>query len=175
MIERNLLDVKRQMNFERKLPKDDREIYNCLKPFARFFSPQQFDNLFEGIVLEKNLRLRLNQLKMYRKLGCNTYEDIERYLEMDFKKSKDKNLSLESSGIGPKINKLLKTGYEELTEKEKEKEFLRKSGIDRETYQEIKARITKDLKDPKTVIKSCQNRYNLNQEQIQGCIDFLVN
>jgi transcriptional adapter 2-alpha len=66
VIERNLLDIKKQMNFERKLTKDDREIYNCLKPFARFMDNSQFHELFEGIVLEKNLRQRLNQLKHYK-------------------------------------------------------------------------------------------------------------
>lgn len=66
VIERNLLDIKKQMNFERKLNKDDREIYNCLKPFARFMDHSTFLELFEGIVLEKNLRQRLNQLKNYK-------------------------------------------------------------------------------------------------------------
>jgi hypothetical protein len=54
------------MNFERKLSKDDREIYNCLKPFARFVDNSEFYELFEGLVLEKNLRQRLNQLKAYK-------------------------------------------------------------------------------------------------------------
>jgi transcriptional adapter 2-alpha len=66
VIERNLLDLKKQMNFERKLSKDDRELYNCLKPFARFVNQNEFMDLFEGLVLEKNLRQRLNQLKYYK-------------------------------------------------------------------------------------------------------------
>lgn len=66
VIERGLLDVKKQMNFERKLSKDDREIYNCLKPFAQYLDNSQFHELFEGIVLEKNIRQRLNQLKQYK-------------------------------------------------------------------------------------------------------------
>lgn len=66
VIERNLLDVKKQMNYERKLSKDDREIYNCLKPFARFMDNSEFHELFEGLVIEKNMRQRLNQLKQYK-------------------------------------------------------------------------------------------------------------
>jgi transcriptional adapter 2-alpha len=66
VIERNLLDIKKQMNFERKLSKDDREIYNCLKPFAQYMDNSQFHELFDGIVLEKNIRQRLNQLKQYK-------------------------------------------------------------------------------------------------------------
>ena len=67
MIERGLLDVKKQMSFEKKLKGDDREIYNCLKPFARFFPSQvEFSEFYEGLVLEKNLRQRLSQLKAYK-------------------------------------------------------------------------------------------------------------
>lgn len=66
VIDRGLLDIKKTMNYERKLHKEEREIYNCLKPFARLIDNDQFNNLFEGIILEKNLRQRLNQLKQYK-------------------------------------------------------------------------------------------------------------
>lgn len=66
IIDRGLLDIKKTSNYERKLPKDDREIYTCLKPFARMIPKEQFNNLFEGIILEKNLRQRLNQLKYFK-------------------------------------------------------------------------------------------------------------
>ena len=66
VIDRGMLDIKKTMNYERKLHKDEREIYNCLKPFARLIDNDQFTNLFEGIILEKNLRQRSNQLKQYR-------------------------------------------------------------------------------------------------------------
>jgi hypothetical protein len=54
------------MNYERKLSKDDRDIYNSLKPLARFITKPQFNELFEGLVLEKNMRQRLSQLKIYK-------------------------------------------------------------------------------------------------------------
>ena len=55
------------MSFEKKLKGDDREIFNCLKPFARFFpSNVEFIEFYEGLVLEKNLRQRLSQLKTYK-------------------------------------------------------------------------------------------------------------
>lgn len=66
VIDRGLLDIKKTMNNERNLHKDEREIFNCLKPFARLIDNDQFNNLFEGIILEKNLRQRLNQLKQYK-------------------------------------------------------------------------------------------------------------
>ena len=66
MIENGLLDIKKSMNYERKLAKDDREILGSIKPFARFLDKEHFQEFFEGLVLEKNLKLRLNQLKTYR-------------------------------------------------------------------------------------------------------------
>ena len=83
VIERNLFDIKKQIAFERKLSKEDRDIYNCLKPFARFVTQEQFTELFEGFVLEKNLKQRLNQLKYYQELGCKSYEDIQKVIEQE--------------------------------------------------------------------------------------------
>lgn len=54
------------MNYERKLNKDDRDIYNSIKPLARFMTSNQFIEFFEGLVLEKNMRQRLAQLKIYK-------------------------------------------------------------------------------------------------------------
>ena len=34
----------------------------------------------ESNVLEKNIKARLNQLLFYQKLGCNTYDDIQKYI-----------------------------------------------------------------------------------------------
>lgn len=81
VIERNLFDIKKQIAFERKLSKEDRDIYNCLKPFARFINQEQFTELFEGFILEKNLKQRLNQLRYYQELGCKNYEDIQKVIE----------------------------------------------------------------------------------------------
>jgi len=61
-----LFDSKKLSNFERKLSKDDREIYESIKPFARFLTKDQYQEFYEGLLLEKNLRLRLNQLKTYK-------------------------------------------------------------------------------------------------------------
>jgi transcriptional adapter 2-alpha len=151
VIERGLLDVKKQMNFEKKLSKDDREIYNCLKPFARFMDNSQFHELFEGIVLEKNLRQRLNQLKQYKKMGLKTYEEIEKYLEVDSRSKKEDKKShqiYENCGLGGRLNRFLKFGMEENSEldsNEKEKDFIKNLDIPRSTYYDIKKRITKEL------------------------------
>ena len=126
VIERNLFDIKKQIAFERKLSKEDRDIYNCLKPFARFVKNEQFHELFEGFVLEKNLKLRLNQLNYYKSIGCNTYEDIQRTIEEEAKKNtysnNKENVSSNSSSTGEQVTKFLRNNSN-VDEREAEKDF----------------------------------------------------
>lgn len=163
------------MNFERKLSKDDREIYTCLKPFARFFSQQEFDELFEGLVLEKNLRQRLNQLKAYQEMNLKTYEDVEKYLEMDNRRNKDEkksNLFYENGVIGLKLDKEISSVVDELSQAEKD--FVRKKNIPNNLYSEIKHRLL-TTKDSKNSIKtSIIQKFNCSREDIDIVADFIV-
>ncbi len=43
VIERGLLDYRKQQALERRKPKDEREIYNIMRVFARFHSPEQHE------------------------------------------------------------------------------------------------------------------------------------
>lgn len=136
------------MNFERKLSKEDREIYCCLKPFARFMEETAFIDIFEGLVLEKNLRQRLNQLKEYKKLGLRTYDDIEKYLEVDSRNKKDdkKNpILFDTSGIGLKLNEFLKKGNNQNFDNDMEKNLSKEFGITKSESLEIKKAIVKEL------------------------------
>jgi len=167
VIERGLLDVKKQMNFERKLPKDDREIYICLKPFARFLSQEEFNELFEGLVLEKNLRQRLNQLKAYQDLGLKTYEDIEKYLEMDnYKKAKEKNNLIEN------IASQRQDKESQLELQSNEKEFLKKRNLSDEIYIEVKQRISKESRN--TIKTALSQKYSISKDSIDQIADFIV-
>ena len=76
-----MLDIKKVINYEKKLPKEEREIYCILKPYIKYFTPDEFDNLFNGVILQKILIQRLNQLKHFQSLGLNSYEQINKYLE----------------------------------------------------------------------------------------------
>ena len=78
--EKNLFDVRKQINFDKKLSNQDREIYQAIKYNLKYLTKEQFFFLFESNVLEKNIKARLNQLLFYQKLGCNTYDDIQKYI-----------------------------------------------------------------------------------------------
>ena len=159
VIERNLFDVKKQINFEKKLLKEDREIYNSLKPFYRFVTNEQFNNIYEGAILEKNIKLRLNQLKYYRDLGCKTYDDIQKEIEkmsQKLNKKENKNKKDCKNNCENNIKKFLRNsknnnelGLNEDEILEAEKKFLEKIGIPRITFNEIKKKVNMILKKKK--------------------------
>lgn len=92
VIDRNLLDVKKLLNYERKLPKDEREIFNTLRPYTRLFTQEEFESLYDAIILQKILKQRLNQLKFFASQGLETYQDVNRFLETEVNKNKEKSI-----------------------------------------------------------------------------------
>lgn len=161
------------MNFERRLSKDDREIYISLKPFARFFSQAEFNELYEGLVLEKNLRQRLNQLKAYQDINLKTYEEIENFLENDSRKNKDeKKISAQlDATFGLKLDKELNAANEEHTQSEKE--YIKRNNINAALYNEIKVRLSG--KDSRNSIKSTLTpKYNCTKEEVDQIADYVV-
>ena len=93
--EKNLFDVRKQINYDKKLSNQDREIYQSIKYNLKYLTREQFLFLFESNIFEKNLKARLNQLLFYQKLGCNTYDDIQKYIneikKENIKKKEEKN------------------------------------------------------------------------------------
>ena len=92
VLDKNLFDVKKQIMNEKKLSREDREIYQSIKQNIKYLNNEQFEDYFEGIILEKNISSRLNQLLYYYKLGYKTYEEIFKYInELKQKNNKIKN------------------------------------------------------------------------------------
>ena len=93
VLENNLYDVKKQFMNEKKLEKEDREIYQSMKQNLKYLTKEQFKDYFEGIILEKNIKTRLNQLLYYTKMGYKTYGQIYKYiyeLKQKFNKMKSR-------------------------------------------------------------------------------------
>ena len=112
LIEKGLLNLKRQNNIECKLNKEDREILNFIKFTARFFKQSEFYDLFEGLILEKNLKQKINQLRNFQKIDKNKNEklssldDIGKYIEID-KNIKNKKKENEDKILNNKLNNSL--------------------------------------------------------------------
>ena len=80
VLNKDLYDVKKQIMKEKKLSREDRDIYQSVKQNIKYLTNEEFDDYFEGIILEKNLKSRLNQLLYYYKLGYKTYDQIFKYI-----------------------------------------------------------------------------------------------
>mmetsp|Transcript_12632 Transcript_12632/g.10807 ORF Transcript_12632/g.10807 Transcript_12632/m.10807 type:complete len:159 (+) Transcript_12632:84-560(+) len=87
VIERDMLDLKKQNTLDRIRSKEEREIHNLLKIFSRFNTPDDHDKLVQGIYREKVLRQKIEELRHYKKIGLKTFEEVEHYLQE--KKKKD--------------------------------------------------------------------------------------
>ena len=73
-IERGLLDLKSQQKKERKKSKEDREIINNLKPFARFHTKEEHQELENLLCKERHLKELIDQLKFFRSKGLTTLD-----------------------------------------------------------------------------------------------------
>lgn len=79
VIERGLLDYKRLLSMERKRPREEREVYEAFRPFARFNTPAEHEDLVRGIILEQRLRKRIAQLQEYRRNGIRSLAEAQEY------------------------------------------------------------------------------------------------
>lgn len=77
VITRGLLDLKEQMRLEKNRTKEEKEIYNMMKVFARFSSAKEHEELVKGIIREKQIRQRIEELKEFKKKGFRTLQEID--------------------------------------------------------------------------------------------------
>ena len=81
--------MRRQNKIESKLSKEEFELLLFLKPFARFYENSEFFDLFEGISIEKELKLMLININKLEKEKNSKgekicyIEEIENYFDID--------------------------------------------------------------------------------------------
>lgn len=78
-IERGLLDYQQHIQLEKKRTKEERDLVASIRPFARFHSAEEHDELVGGLLAAMKLRKRIAQLQEYRKNGIRTLEEGEEY------------------------------------------------------------------------------------------------
>ncbi|CEG00111.1 Zinc finger, ZZ-type [Ostreococcus tauri] len=79
ILERNLLNVKKQQNLEKKRSQYERDLHGTMRVFARFLSPTDYEMLLEGLAAEHRLRSRITELKEWRRNGIHTIAEGEDY------------------------------------------------------------------------------------------------
>lgn len=55
---------------------EERELYNILRPFNRFHSPESHEQLIQLLVQERKIRSRLYQLLLWKSLGLESIQDV---------------------------------------------------------------------------------------------------
>ena len=178
VIERKIIDIKQQNNFENRLNKEEREIYNCLKPFMRFLSENEFQELFDNLIIEKKLKERINELKGYQNQGLKTYEEVEKKIENTMKLHKKyhkkesnlNNMISETCGIGSNIKKFIINCPDEIQDtKEIEENFLKKINMNKETFKIIKKQIAQSVIEERNIHQI--DKINLLGDNNIRCLD----
>lgn len=93
--DRDLTDFKKQQSLERRRTKEERELFNKMRVFARFQTSQDFDMFMEGLIYEQKLRHRIFQLQEWRRMGVTSLAGGEFY-EAD-KRKRETELNLRRS------------------------------------------------------------------------------
>ncbi|KAJ2777961.1 Transcriptional adapter ada2 [Coemansia interrupta] len=79
ILDRGLLEYRKNQSIEKKRPKDERDLLNKIKVFARMQTREDFDQFSTGILNEHTLRQRIAQLQEWRRNGITTIADGSQY------------------------------------------------------------------------------------------------
>ena len=79
ILERELLNVKRQQIVEKKRSQYERDLHGTMRVFARFLTSTEYNILLEGLATEHRVRTRIAELKEYRRNGIHTIAEGEDY------------------------------------------------------------------------------------------------
>lgn len=79
MFEHNLLDYRENSKMEKKRSKEERDLLNKAKPFARMMNQEDFESFCQGLIDELNLRQAITQLQEWRGLRIGDLRSGEKY------------------------------------------------------------------------------------------------
>lgn len=79
ILEHNLLEYRKNAAIDKKKTKDERDLSNKIRPFARMMNRDDFDTFSQSIEYEHDLRTAIHQLQEWRRMQVTTLKDGERY------------------------------------------------------------------------------------------------
>ncbi|ANB13769.1 chromatin-binding transcription regulator ADA2 [Sugiyamaella lignohabitans] len=74
-----LLDYRKNAGIEKKRTKEERDLVNKLKPFARMMTRKDYEMLTDSMLTELRCRRRIAELQEYRRNGIRTLEAAAKY------------------------------------------------------------------------------------------------
>jgi transcriptional adapter 2-alpha len=79
IFEHNLLEYRKNAALDKKRTKEERDLLNKAKPFARAMNCADFDKFCEGLITEFNLRQAILQLQEWRNMKIGDLRSGEKY------------------------------------------------------------------------------------------------
>lgn len=79
LFEHALLEYRKNTALEKKRTKEERDLLNKSKPFARMMNHDDFEEFNKGLEYEHNLRLAISQLQEWRQMGIGDLRGGEKY------------------------------------------------------------------------------------------------
>lgn len=79
IFEHQLLEYRKNNALDKKRTKEERELFNKCKPFARMMNHDDFKKLTDEVIYEHNLRAAIGQLQSWRNLGIVDLREGEKY------------------------------------------------------------------------------------------------
>jgi transcriptional adapter 2-alpha len=79
LFDNNMMEYRKLTAIDKKRSKEERDLYNKLKAYARVMTPEDFDEFTKDMLAELHCRLRINQLQEWRRNGVTTLEAGARY------------------------------------------------------------------------------------------------
>ena len=79
IFEHNLLEYRENTKLEKKRSKDEKDLVQKAKPFARMMNRQDFEDFCQGLVDEQNLRQAIAQLQEWRSLKIGDLRSGEKF------------------------------------------------------------------------------------------------
>ncbi|KAG4304367.1 hypothetical protein PORY_002077, partial [Pneumocystis oryctolagi] len=79
IFEHGLLDYRKKLINEKKLTKDERELVNRTKAYARLQNARDYDAFVEGLLNELQIRRKISELQRWRQNGFTTLEEGQKY------------------------------------------------------------------------------------------------
>ena len=79
VFDHGLLEFRKQQASDKMRSKEDRDVFQQIKPYARFMKTDVFDSFLSGLVREEELRRKNQMLQEYRRHGLRTFAEVNRF------------------------------------------------------------------------------------------------
>lgn len=79
LFENKIMDYRKLASIDKKRSKEERDLFNKLKAYARIMSPQDFEEFQKDMLKELQIRNRISQLQEWRRNGVTTLENGLKY------------------------------------------------------------------------------------------------